>query len=173
MNVWKKPRANAGPDKKIIPGLRIQLDGSVSGTSVNFIWTPPDYLTSPAVLRPSANPPVTQTYSLRVESMVGCGFSIDDVTVKVFDKPVIPNAFSPNGDGINDTWFIDPLYLFTDCLVEVYNRYGQPVYRSRGYTSPWDGKMNGRPLPTGTYYYYIDLKLPGKMPIAGSVTIVR
>jgi gliding motility-associated-like protein len=95
------------------------------------------------------------------------------MVVKVFDKIVIPNAFTPNGDGINDTWFIEPLDLFDQSVTEVYSRYGQVVYRTIGYSNPWDGTNNGKALPPGTYYYVIDLRVNREPKLTGSVTILR
>jgi gliding motility-associated-like protein len=81
-------------------------------------------------------------------------------------------VFSPNGDNINDTWNIRALKDFANCTVEIFNRWGQPIFRSNGYQQPWDGTYNGKPLPVATYYYIIDVK-DGQKPIAGSVTILR
>ena len=173
VNIWKKPKADAGPDKKIRPGLQAQLEGKITGNNFDYFWTPSDFMISSTSLRPVVNPPATTTYTLHATSREGCGSTTDEVKVVVYDKVVIPNAFSPNNDGINDTWFIEPLYLFPECKVEVYNRYGEIVYKSNGYDNPWDGRKNGHPLPTGVYYYVIDLKNPPNKPFTGSVTILR
>jgi len=86
---------------------------------------------------------------------------------------VVPNAFSPNGDGINDKWDITNLKDYPNCVVEVYNRYGQVVYRSfGGYQNPWDGTHNGSPLPVGTYYYIIEPK-SGFPRTTGFVVMVK
>ncbi len=85
---------------------------------------------------------------------------------------VIPNAFTPNGDGINDTWNIKNLDTYANCTVNIFTRYGQKVYSSIGYGVSWDGKYNGADLPVSTYYYIIDLK-NGLKVISGSVTIIR
>ncbi|MEO6977587.1 MAG: gliding motility-associated C-terminal domain-containing protein, partial [Mucilaginibacter sp.] len=85
---------------------------------------------------------------------------------------VVPNTFTPNGDGINDLWNITALSYYPDCTVTVFSRYGSVVYRSTGYGKPWDGATNGGSLPVGTYYYILDLK-NGKKPMSGSVTILR
>ncbi|MGI4751407.1 MAG: gliding motility-associated C-terminal domain-containing protein [Janthinobacterium lividum] len=84
----------------------------------------------------------------------------------------IPTAFSPNGDGINDLWNIPALTNYADCLVEVYSRYGQLIYQSKGYSKAWDGTLNGKILPVGTYYYIIGSKTDLQR-IAGNVTILR
>jgi gliding motility-associated-like protein len=173
VNIWKTPKADAGPDKKIRPGLQAQLDGKITGNNYDYFWTPLDFMTATNSLRPVVSPTVTTTYTLHATSREGCGSTYDEVKVVVYDKIVVPNVFSPNHDGINDTWFIEPLYLFPECKVEVYNRYGEIVYRSNGYDNPWDGRKNGNPLPTGVYYYIIDLKNPPNKPLTGSVTILR
>jgi gliding motility-associated-like protein len=90
----------------------------------------------------------------------------------VLKGPEVPNAFSPNGDGINDTWRIKYLESYPGATVEVYNRYGQIVYHSLGYSVDWDGTYNGRPLPVATYYYIINPR-NGREVITGSVTILK
>lgn len=67
----------------------------------------------------------------------------------------IPNAFTPNGDGTNDTW--DILGLDEDCKVTVYNRWGTKVFHSKGYDPQWDGKYMGVKVPTASYYYEVVL----------------
>jgi gliding motility-associated-like protein len=84
----------------------------------------------------------------------------------------IPNAFTPNGDFVNDTWRIENLDAYPGATVQIFNRYGQLVYRSVGYAKAWEGTLNGNPLPIGTYYWVIDPK-NGKTPISGSVAIIR
>lgn len=173
VNVWKKPLVNAGPDQKTRLGYAAQLSGSIKGTDIRYYWTPLNDLDNPGSLRPRVNPPQSQNYTLHAESLRGCGVTSDDVFVKVYDKVLVPNAFSPNGDGINDNWVIEPLEFFTEAVTTVYNRYGQIVFTIKGYPKPWDGTRNGNPLPVGTYYYIIDLKTNREPLLTGSVTIIR
>ena len=85
----------------------------------------------------------------------------------------IPTGFSPNGDGINDTWQIGLIELYPDVMIEIFNRWGEMVFRSeRGYPNQWDGIYRGRPLPIDSYHYVIDLS-DGKGQIVGNVTIVK
>jgi|GEM_PF-6813778 len=84
-----------------------------------------------------------------------------------------PNAFTPNGDGINDTWDIPNLTNFPNCTVDVFNRYGNLVYHSVGYGKAWNGSYNGQHLPAGVYYYIIEPKEPGYKTLTGNITIVR
>jgi len=84
----------------------------------------------------------------------------------------IPNALTPNGDGINDTWNIKALLIYPTCNVKIFDRYGGLVYQSVGYPKAWDGNLNGKRLPTGVYYYLINLN-DGGPPYSGYVTILR
>jgi gliding motility-associated-like protein len=84
----------------------------------------------------------------------------------------IPNAFTPNGDGNNDTWNIPALANYPDCIVTVFNRYGISLFNSVGYVKAWNGRYNGNDLPVGTYYYIIDPK-NGQAKLSGYVLIIR
>jgi gliding motility-associated-like protein len=84
----------------------------------------------------------------------------------------IPNAFTPDGDGTNDVWNVRALSEFPDCKVEIFNQWGSLVFRSNGYDTPWDGKYNGEPSPSGAYYFVIDLG-NGAGKYSGTVTIIR
>jgi gliding motility-associated-like protein len=106
-----------------------------------------------------------------VTSPQGCSAS-DAVFVKVLKAPSVPNIFSPNGDGVHDRWVIPYLESYPGCTIDVVNRYGQPVFHSVGYATPWDGKINGKDAPVGTYYYVIDPK-NGRSRMAGYVDIIR
>lgn len=88
------------------------------------------------------------------------------------DATVVPNSFSPNGDGINDLWILNFLQNYPQCRVQVFSRSGAKVFSSVGYGRPWDGTYGGVYLPVGTYYYMIDLK-DGKRALSGSISIVR
>ena len=84
----------------------------------------------------------------------------------------IANAFTPNGDGINDYWKISNIESYPGALVQVFSRYGQKVFESRGYAKPFDGTMNGKKLSPGAYYYIINLNTKCNV-LSGSLTIIR
>jgi len=84
----------------------------------------------------------------------------------------IANAFTPNGDGINDYWEIAGIENYPNARVQVFARYGQKVFESRGYLSPFNGTWNGQSLPSGVYYYIINLQTNCNL-INGSITIIR
>ncbi|MGZ3754753.1 MAG: beta-propeller fold lactonase family protein [Mucilaginibacter sp.] len=95
-------------------------------------------------------------------------------TIIVRPTPVIlvPNTFTPNGDGINDTWDIKYIESYPNCIVQIFNRYGTRLFYSKGYPITWNGRYNGKNVPDGTYYYIINLDVNFK-PIGGYVTIIR
>jgi len=112
------------------------------------------------------------TYSLVATDILGCeGDTSIDVTINPRRCLDIPNAFTPNGDGINDTWMIDNIDLFDDAAINVYNEWGKIIFNGDRY-SLWNGTFNGRELPSGTYYYIITV-LSGTEPYTGSVTILK
>jgi len=118
-----------------------------------------------------ANPTDDITYTMTVTSQ-NCGISTSTVFVRVYKKVTIPNTFSPNGDGVNDTWNIDALVTYPESSVMVFNRYGKVVYKSTGYSKAWDGTYSGKALPGGIYYYIIDLK-NNTQKLSGWVLVVK
>ena len=165
------PVADAGPDKFLLEGGFVVLTPTlVPNIPVTYTWTPAQYLNNPSVANAQAAPPTDYTYKLTVTSDKGCTDD-DEVFVKLLKSLVIPNIFSPNGDGINDKWVIEHLDTYPGCTIQIYNRYGQMVQKFVNY-SPWDGKISGQDAPIGTYYYIIDPK-NGRKPITGYVDIIR
>jgi gliding motility-associated-like protein len=83
----------------------------------------------------------------------------------------LPNTFTPNGDGVNDTWEISGINNDLKTTVTIFNRHGTIVFSSRGYPTPWNGEYQGRKLPMGTYYYVISVN-GSKQILSGSITII-
>ena len=171
INVFALPKVDAGPDRFLLQNGSIVLAATATGTGLTYLWTPNIAINDPNILRPSVSPVADQLYYLRVVTAGGCTAS-DSVFVKVLKGPVIPNIFSPNGDGIHDKWEIAYLNTYPGCTVDIFNRYGQLIYHSIGYNNPWDGTVNGKPVPTGTYYYIIDPK-NGREKMSGYVDVIR
>ncbi|GAB3242335.1 hypothetical protein GCM10027346_38480 [Hymenobacter seoulensis] len=164
---------NAGPDKEILAGTSVVLEGQADGT-YPVTWTPATGLViSPNdPLRPVASPLVTTTYTLS-GGAGGCADS-DQVTVTVRPPIRIPNAFTPNGDGRDDTWQIEFIEQFPDNTVSVFNRWGNRIFSVNGYnrSNEWKGDINGQPAPVGTYYYVVVTKGPLGKSYSGSITIL-
>lgn len=110
-------------------------------------------------------------YYIKGADANGCS-AIKRVVTVLATSMKITNVFSPNNDGINDTWQIPYLQSYPTAKVEVYNRYGQMVFKSNGVYKPWDGKLNGKDLPVGTYYYIIKLNAQDG-PLNGSISILK
>ena len=146
-----------------------------AGSTGTYLWTPSTALTNPAILNPAANPASTTTYTLRVTTSQGC-IATDDMTLTVIPYCIKPmNAFTPNGDGVNDRWLITNGNCLTKARVQVYNRYGAKVFEDLNYKNTWDGTYNGSALPDGTYYYVISFQLINNKVESrtGNVTILR
>ena len=172
LDVFATPGINAGPDKFVLEGGQVALTPALNANvPVTYQWTPPTGLNNATSASPLASPTSDITYTLTVTSSQGCKAS-DAVFVKVLKAPAVPNIFSPNGDGVHDRWIIQYLESYPGCTIDIVNRYGQPVFHSVGYTTPWDGKVNGKDVPVGTYYYVIDPK-NGRSKMAGYVDIIR
>ncbi|MFI1773140.1 gliding motility-associated C-terminal domain-containing protein [Thalassobellus citreus] len=93
----------------------------------------------------------------------------DDDFPNSSEPSLVPaEAFTPNGDGINDTWIIPGIDNYSNSLVRVYNRYGHEVFATKGYKNDWNGiyKSNSEKLPSGSYLYVIDLG-NGSAPLKG------
>lgn len=171
VTITANPVVNAGPDLIILVGGRVTINATATGNALTYQWLPAININNQTLLQPTVNP-ILNTYYYFTATGAGNCSSSDTLLVKVLPDPVVPNAFSPNGDGINDKWVIRYLDLYPACTVSIFNRYGQPIFRSEGYANPWDGKLNGQPLPVATYYYIIDRKNIGKT-ITGSLTLLR
>ena len=151
----------------------VQLSPVINGTVATYLWSPATGLSDPTIKNPIANPQVNTNYQLTVTSPQGCQ-ATDSVMVTVLKKDItIPNTFTPNGDGINDTWDIVGLYNYKDATIDIYGRYGEHLFHSIGYNRPWDGTYNGKHLPVGTYYYIIDLKYNNYPLRSGWVALLR
>ncbi len=172
IQVLKKPVANAGPDKQIFEGQQVQLNGTTAGSNIHYYWTPNANIDNDTAISPIVSPLKNTVYTLNVVSDVGCGIATDEVLVGVYLKLVIPNAFSPNNDGINDVWNIINLNTYPYATVNIFDRYGKMIFESYGYAKPWDGTFNGKPVPIGTYYYIIDTKTIAPK-LNGSVFLIR
>ena len=172
IKVYQQPIIDAGPSFAVQVGTSIVFNPTANDSSVvSFLWTPSSHFVKADTLRPTLTVRGNQTYYLKAKGEWNCT-ATDSLKVIALKVLKIPNAFTPNGDNIHDKWEIDELKDFPFVEVEVFNRNGHLVYHSTGYSNPWDGTLNGKPLPVGTYYYIIDLKnnFPKQ---AGSVTILK
>ncbi len=172
VNVVEAPVADAGPDRWVIEGTTVQLLGSATGQDVSYSWSPDVYLDNASSLQPMITPLRDTGYVLTVVSNAGCGTDTDSMQVFVYKDVFVPTAFSPNNDGLNDTWNIPVLVAYPEFELTVFNRHGRAVFHARGSNKPWDGKYRGEEQPAGVYVYMLDLK-DGSAIRKGTLTLVR
>jgi gliding motility-associated-like protein len=166
INAWPLPPVSAGPELHIDYGSQAMLQGS-AGAGVQVLWQPGAY----AITRPLVSPQATTVYTITGTDSRGCT-AADSVHVRVLFELKVPNVFTPNGDGINDTWVIRHLDKYPGLKLEVFDRWGQCVYRWQETPRPWNGDYKGGTLPTGTYYWILS---PGAgLPVqSGFVDLIR
>lgn len=172
----QSPLADAGLDLQLVRGESGVIGGNPTADPSSTVeWSPSTWLNDSSLFNPtSIQPDSSIVYTLTVTDTNGC-VGTDSVLVYVFPDISFPNGFSPNGDGVNEVWEIALIQQFPEAIVEVYNRWGEPLFISDpGYPIPWDGRYNGKNLPVGTYYYIINLNHP-QFPDAftGPITILR
>jgi len=163
------PQLIIKPEGTLCPGSSITLtalaDNTTLPTNANYTyrWSNGETGSSITVNQPG-------TYIVTLISALGCQTSSAPVKVDFQQQLIIPTAFSPNGDGVNETWEIANIQDFPNAHVEIFNRWGSKIYDAYGYRNEWNGIWNGNLLPTGTYFYVITLE-PGRK-LTGPVSII-
>lgn len=156
INVWKKPTVLVNKVNSIHEGESCILTGIITGTDLFYYWNPNTNIINNSTLTPTVFPDTSTTYYLVATSSHNCGVAIDSVFIKVYKQLHIPNAFSPNGDGVHDYWKIGNILSYPNAEIMIFNRGGTLIYKAVGNFIQWDGKVNGQILPIGTYYYIIN-----------------
>lgn len=147
---------------------------------VVYSWQPTTYIDNPSIANPIVNPLSDTWYTVTVTGANSCA-SEDSIFVKSSlststGKFYVPNAFTPNGDGINDCFgvhFWGPTITFE---MSVFNRWGQRIFYSKNVNNCWDGTINGILQPAGTYVYMIKASsVCSKDPVfrKGTVVLIR
>ena len=168
IEVIPSPDVNAGSDKYIKEGESVTLNGD--GNGLSFSWSPVINVDNASSKTPKVSPKNDITYTLTVTSSEACKAS-DDVIVKVIKKVLVPNAFTPNGDGINDRWVIPYIQYYKDAIVQVFNRNGSRIFYSKGYAVAWDGTYKEELLAPGNYVWTI--RLTDTELLTGNLIIIR
>ncbi|PTQ99514.1 gliding motility-associated-like protein [Mucilaginibacter yixingensis] len=153
------------------PTLTATYRGFVNNEGITQLTTLANITTPADISSPVGQYPITASNA----SAANYAFKYIDGTLTIVPNAgvvEIPNTFTPNGDGVNDTWMIKNINTFTTSTVSVFNRYGIQVFFSKGYPSPWNGHYNNQELPSGVYYYIIKTD-PKEKPFTGHLTIIR
>lgn len=145
-------------------------------TSYSYSWQPAIYLDCDTCENPESSPVVTTPYELTVYDENGCRqTSRFTVYVENDKKAFVPNVFTPNGDGLNDTWVVRAPGA-KRLKISVWDKWGELVYRSNGpLNAEWDGTYKGKVLPADVFVYYIEVEYLDlqKTAVKGSVTILK
>lgn len=170
------PSVNVFPDTLIIYGDSVMLTTDLNLNSAivdSFMWSPNSNISCTYCTNPVVSPQTDQYYSVIVHAS-GCTIS-DSALIRVLlpNNYFIPNAFTPNGDGNNDNFYIQSQSGVKVLLFQVFNRIGEKVHEGN---YPWDGTFKGKPSPPGTYVYIFKLALFGEeyaLFRKGSVTLIK
>lgn len=157
VNIYQSPLPLAFHDTIISFGASLQLlaDDGFNGANASFLWTPPFGLTNPYIANPVLKSVVDDTYFVTIKNYFNC-FLKDSVKITYYKGPdiYVPNAFTPNGDGINDLFKPFQVGISKFYYFRVYNRWGQLMFETNQYYQGWDGKIkNGNDAPVGTYVW--------------------
>jgi gliding motility-associated-like protein len=154
-------------------GNTFTLSPTFTGNPTRFTWAPTTFLDDHTVASPSVvqilNP---MMYTLRVSNASGCMAS-DSIRIRIVERIYVPDAFSPNGDGLNDYWSLIGIEAYPEAVITVFSRWGEVIFRSgKGYHEPFTGLMNGSELPAGMYAY--TLSTAPNMPVMrGQLMLIR
>lgn len=167
--------ADAGPaDTSIVVNQPLQLNG----TGAQFFqWTPSTGLSDPNIANPVALLTESQKYTLTVTSQAGCTAedTIHVTVYKILPDLYVPDAFTPNGDGVNDIFRPIPIGIKKLNYFKVYNRLGQLIYSTTIQKQGWDGTFKGQPQDAGVFVWIAEGEdyLGKKLDRKGSVTLIR
>ncbi len=149
------PQPDLGPNQTIVVGTRLTLQGPTRPESspLMYVWEPTaDALTGPRI---QVQPQQNTTYRLTVSENGLCPLS-SSVQVAVLPGLFIPTAFTPNGDGQNDTWAFIGIEAFPNCRVRIYDRWGSLLLDEIPYRASWDGRIRGERVAAGAYRFVIN-----------------
>jgi gliding motility-associated-like protein len=165
--------AFAGNDTIAVTNVPHQLFGSGGD---DYLWSPPTSLNSPFAQNPLATLRNDTKFILQVTDFAGC-IGYDTVFIKVYNGPTyyVPNAFSPNGDGLNDVFRAVPSGIVRTEYFRIFNRYGNLVFDTREFLKGWDGSFQGKKQPLGAYVWMVKgVDRDGKtVEMKGTVMLVQ
>ena len=171
---------NAGATPfEIVLGESTSAMAQGGGSGTTYTWEPmPEFIEITSDSTMTFYPTQEgQTISISAIGTIGNCSVNAPIFVRILSPLNIFNALTPNGDNIDDTWTVSGLDrpVFEAAVVSVFDRWGQQVFNSLGYRTPWDGTNNGKYLPTGAYYYVIELNTYNLYipPYVGIVSILR
>jgi gliding motility-associated-like protein len=180
LTVSVPPAVESGQIFTILHGHSLTLDPITTGDIDSWLWTPATGLSNTSIADPVANPDTNTLYTLFVTAPGGCS-ATGTILVNVYTPLSIPNAFTPNGDGHNDDFYVlgGPVNSVVENFA-VFNRFGAEVFHVHDVapgdkSRAWDGTFHGAPAPAGTYVYLIEIKFASgaRQIYKGTVILIR
>lgn len=175
IDVIPLPTVSVGPDTTIDLGQRVQLYSTASGaSSLVYLWTP-DSLNVNNIPNPVYSGPDTIILHLKVTDVNGCSATAaDTINVRIPDNILLPNVITPNGDGKNDLWVLNPKIDLIGSHLVIFNRWGELVFETDNYNNDWGGtyKSTGHKVPDGTYYYVLTVPAQDNHTYKGPINIL-
>lgn len=156
INAKLLPTINIQPKDTVVPaGTQLQINTLISTDYLSFSWSPSGNLINPQTLSPTTVPLLNAT-ELHLSVLVNNNCTVNEaIKIKVFRRLYMPNAFSPNGDGLNDIFRIPPDVAVILQEFAVYDRSGTKIFSTNNPEIGWDGTYKGSPKPLGTYIYIL------------------
>jgi len=180
LTISTPPSIESGQVFTILHGHSDTLEPVITGDIDSWLWTPATGLSDPTIANPVASPDSNTLYTLTVGAPGGCT-ATGSILVNVYIPLSIPGAFTPNGDGHNDLFYI--LGGPVNSRIEefgVFNRFGAEVFHAHNVApgdrnNAWNGYLNGRPAPAGTYVYFVKMKFANghTQLYKGTVILIR
>ncbi len=168
-------------DTTVFLGNDVQIEAGNTCADV-IMWDPTNNLDDPTITEPLISPVQTQTYTATYTDNVFTCVATDSIRITVIDpadldcsKVFLPNAFTPNDDGRNDTYGISNPYAVADLVsFEIFDRWGARVFMTTDAMEQWDGNFKGQPMNPGVLLYKIIFRCDGEEIVdVGSLTIIR
>ncbi|HWB28179.1 MAG TPA: gliding motility-associated C-terminal domain-containing protein [Chitinophagaceae bacterium] len=158
INIRQSPLRLQTHDTVVTSGVPFRLfaNSGYDTTGSTYIWSPSAGLDDPFSANPVATGTNDITYKVQESNMYGCSLT-DTIHLTYYKGPdiYVPLAFTPNGDGKNDIFRPFPVGIQRLEYFRVFDRWGNLVYQTQAYLAGWDGSINGRQAPAGTYIYEV------------------
>jgi gliding motility-associated-like protein len=175
ITINRLPVINVNPvDTIVVYGSQVRLNVSVNGSIRSFKWSNEGTLVNSSSLTPQTRPLTTKAvYQFEAITNDGCLLR-KDVSIKIANKLLMPNAFTPNGDGKNDIYRIPPEVIFSLKRFSIFNRWGERVFYTEDISKGWDGRIKGIEQSSGVYIYTVEgTNETGSVFLKGTATLIR
>ncbi|HEX6913819.1 MAG TPA: PKD domain-containing protein [Chitinophagaceae bacterium] len=182
ITVLDTPSVNAGPDVTLAAGGTASLQATGSADVLSYQWSPALGLSCVDCINPVVTAGNTTTYTVRVKNAAGC-VAQDQVNVFVTCNQAnifVPNTFTPNGDGMNDVFYIRGNGVFAVKSLRIFNRWGEMIFEKKDIsanipTDGWNGLFKGVPASTDTYVYQLEVLCTNSEVVKynGTVSLIR